>query len=791
MYIKQIKVVYEDAGPVDNRASTSTTINVPDGFKTDLENGTDVAAGTLTATVTPAGSSALASPSIVWSSSDETVATIGASTGVVTLKKVGTTTITASYEGDESNYKPSSNTYVLSVVNTYAKGQVNNPYTVSEALAAISTLDNHGTIADQYVRGIVSTTGSISSGAVTYYISDNGVAENQLMVYKGKNTDGANFTNGTNLELGDEVLVYGTLQNYNSTPEFTQGSQVVSRITKTAPSFTLDVTEKTLDAYTHETVDVTLTTNTDGYVTCESSNPDVATVALKSAGVYTITAQSEGSATITIKSATSATYKPASASVAVTVEDGRADAGISFAETDIEKTWGESFTGLALSNPNSVDVTYSSTDESVATVSSTGVVTMVKAGSTTIKATFAGNATYKAYVASYDLTINKAEAGLSYSENTFDVVLGDENFVAPVLNNPNGLTVTYSSNNTNVALVDENTGEVDLDASAEATVMITATFAGNDNFKTGSTNYTINIIDPNKKGSKLNPYTVAEVNSGSYSGKNYVTGYIVGYFSGKDSNASSSGNSNLALSDTPDEISGANTIAVQLPSGTLRTSWNIDDNNVIGYKVLVYGNITGYFTGKTGVKSPSQISAVSVPVSVSAAGWATYSSNYPLDFTGIAALTAYTATKEGSVVKFNKVTGKVPANTGLLVRGETANVPVCSSAEAVKNLLVGVTTETVMTANTVFVLMKGSKGIGFYKNTNDFTLRANSAYLPAEAVEGSTARAFIALDDETTGIADVKAVKEDAEGMFDLQGRKIAKPTKGLYIVNGKKIVVK
>lgn len=179
------------------------------------------------------------------------------------------------------------------------------------------------------------------------------------------------------------------------------------------------------------------------------------------------------------------------------------------------------------------------------------------------------------------------------------------------------------------------------------------------------------------------------------------------------------------------------------------------------------------------------------PITISSAGWATYCSSNALDFTGITTLTAYTASKDGDVVKFNKVTGKVPANEGLLVRGETANVPVCASSEPVENLLVGVTAETVMDANTVFVLMKGSKGIGFYKNTNDFTLRANSAYLRAEDVEGSTARAFIALDDETTGIADVKAVKEDAEGMFDLQGRKIAKPTKGLYIVNGKKVVVK
>ena len=354
-----------------------------------------------------------------------------------------------------------------------------------------------------------------------------------------------------------------------------------------------------------------------------------------------------------------------------------------------------------------------------------------------------------------------------------------------------GAVVTWSGNNDEVATINASTGAVTLVGAGSVT--FTATYAGNGDYsgKTDSYNMTVIYDDPNAPGTINNPLTVADVNSDSYSGNNYVTGYIVGYFSGKDSNASSSGNSNLALSDTPDEISGANTIAVQLPSGTLRTSWNIDDNNVIGYKVLVYGNITGYFSGKTGVKNTSEISAVSVPVSVSAAGWATYSSNYPLDFTGVTTLTAYTATKVGNVVKFNKVTGKVPANEGLLVRGESASVPVCASAEPVENLLEGVTEETVKDANSIFVLMKGASGIGFYKNTNDFTLRANSAYLPAEDVEGSTARVFIALDDETTGIADVKAVKEDAEGMFDLQGRKIAKPTKGLYIVNGKKIVVK
>lgn len=178
-------------------------------------------------------------------------------------------------------------------------------------------------------------------------------------------------------------------------------------------------------------------------------------------------------------------------------------------------------------------------------------------------------------------------------------------------------------------------------------------------------------------------------------------------------------------------------------------------------------------------------------ITISPVGYATYCSSAALDFTGITTLTAYTATKDVDGVTFNKVEGKVPANTGLLVSGETTNVPVCASADPVTNLLVGVTTETVKDANTIFVLMNGSKGIGFYKNSNAFTLRANSAYLPAEAVETAGARAFIGFDDEATGIAEMNTQKEDVKRMFDLQGRKVTKAAKGLYIVNGRKVVVK
>lgn len=83
-------------------------------------------------------------------------------------------------------------------------------------------------------------------------------------------------------------------------------------------------------------------------------------------------------------------------------------ANLSFSETECSARMGEEFTAPTLSNPFSVDVTYSSSEESVATVNASGEVTLMGAGSTTIKATFAGNDTYAEDSASYNLTVKPA-----------------------------------------------------------------------------------------------------------------------------------------------------------------------------------------------------------------------------------------------------------------------------------------------------------------------------------------------------------------------------------------------
>ena len=193
-----------------------------------------------------------------------------------------------------------------------------------------------------------------------------------------------------------------------------------------------------------------------------------------------------------------------------------------------------------------------------------------------------------------------------------------------------------------------------------------------------------------------------------------------------------------------------------------------------------------------------------VTKTMTAAGWATYCSPYALDFTNdIANLTdvyIVTGGEDSHVTTTSVKGGTVPANTGLLLKGTAGdiNIPIVgSSTTSVSgNKLIGVLVDTPIAQNTGYVLMNdATDGIGFYKNGNatNFTVGANTAYLPADFA-GAGARSFFSLDDETTGINMVNGEGLKVNGSevyYDLQGRRVLYPTKGLYIVNGKKVIIK
>lgn len=133
-------------------------------------------------------------------------------------------------------------------------------------------------------------------------------------------------------------------------------------------------------------------------------------------------------------------------------------------------------------------ITYSSSDNEIAEVEGKDIY-LYKAGTVTITATSAATEIYSAATATYTLNIvdSRADAGVSVKENevTVDVATGSYD-LASNINNANGVTLTYTSNNADFK-VENNT----LNFENEGTVTITASFAGNDTYKPATVQYTL------------------------------------------------------------------------------------------------------------------------------------------------------------------------------------------------------------------------------------------------------------------------------------------------------------
>lgn len=114
-------------------------------------------------------------------------------------------------------------------------GTANNPYTVAQAIAAV---DNGTGINDIYVKGYVCVGGSnLNNGAMNYWISDDGTETNKFEIYKGMSFNASNFSQTSDIQIRDFVVVYGNILLYQSTTyEFSSGSKLIS-LKLPAPTF--------------------------------------------------------------------------------------------------------------------------------------------------------------------------------------------------------------------------------------------------------------------------------------------------------------------------------------------------------------------------------------------------------------------------------------------------------------------------------------------------------------------------------------------------------------------------
>ena len=241
---------------------------------------------------------------------------------------------------------------------------------------------------------------------------------------------------------------------------------------------------------------------------------------------------------------------------------------------------------------------------------------------------------------------------------------------------------------------------------------------------------------------------------------------------------------------------------------TLTLSNNVETLKFVGgdavisgktYTVEADGNLDFVTTGSVYIED------ITISKEEQNIGGATLVSENALDFTDVTEIEAYVATAASAgTVTFNRVY-KVAAETPLYLKANAAvsvDVPVLDGdPETIStNLLKGSATNTTDLRSTddtkyyVFGVLDDEAGFYPVSTTGTLTSAAGKAYLELAASQASLARSIRMVFDDVTGINTVKENEGNETGdniWYTLQGARVAKPTHGIYIRNGKKIFIK
>lgn len=456
-------------------------------------------------------------------------------------------------------------------------------------------------------------------------------------------------------------------------------------------------------------------------------------------------------------------------------------------------------------------VAWESSNEEVATIEN-GIVTALKGGQTTITATYAGqDGTYKGSSASFTLTVAEAivdgifdfSIGQDYGSNleksavkiqTSTWVAGNVTMVA------SGRNCWYTDNRT-FRLYKNNAGEGEEDNAGTLTfsvseddkVITKIEFTGND---------------------ALKDITAAE---GSYSNKTWEGASKTVTFSAIPTASTIQIETITVTYGNPPSIVPP---ISSVPTGTYYEAKTVE-LTCATEGAEIYYTIDGTdptidenkkYTGAFAVSETTTIKAIATtatavstvmtvtitilpPVEITLTkNIETYCNATALDFSQ-SGLKVYKAkVEDGKAVLTEVTTGRVPASRGVILMGEPEKKyeakPIESADKLEDNELFGLANDGKVSysydGKYCYILQDGK----FKKATGD-KLKGGKAYLKTEYnVESAGARELkIVFAGETTGI---KAIETSAsKNVYDLQGRKVVAPTKGLYIINGKKMIVK
>ncbi len=434
----------------------------------------------LSATLLPAGATGA---SVTWSTSDDNVASVNETTGVVTGVMEGTAVITATVEG--TNIKDTITVNVVAKLGGLSAPIVSN------------SMDDCGSNALYPLNW--TRTGQHSNGSS--FITDSGRTYYQM---KRDGTEGNAISwlyTTADTDFESVVLKYDVMiDNGNMTdwsvhlPAFTDNTKqrpIVVTVSDNALRNT-DVTFTAGEWYTVELILVNTAWSlyVDGVKVSDGAIADDKTIAYINMGI--------GNA-----GGSPADGQSAGANVAMNIDNFAvynftAAAGFAFEKNQYEVVAGKTIQPEWILKPNNAylpSVTYKSSNEAVATVDENGVVTGVSAGEATITATPAPSTGLDPVSAT--VTVKSASNAVSVSgvvinETNVSVRVGDTTTLTATITPENATVkgVTWESNNTAVAIVDAATGVVTGVAAGTAQITVIT----DDEGKTATVTVTVESI---------------------------------------------------------------------------------------------------------------------------------------------------------------------------------------------------------------------------------------------------------------------------------------------------------
>lgn len=601
-----------------------------------------------------------------------------------------------------------------------------------------------------------------TSGAKIYYTTDGKEPTNASTLYTEAITVDKSMT--------IKAIAYVDADNYSDVASATysilQDAEVKWQTYGEDGSSKVDLTETTI--YTDGDLDLFVFTASAGKQTFTSSDENVATVETKTGllGEYlALNVKGAGTTTITVNVAADDTYAAGSASFVLHVQEHKQKITMSFAEASYTAKLGEAFTAPELTvTPKVTPIVYSSSDANVATVdATTGAVTILAMGVTTIKAEYVGDEVYDPASAQYTLQVVDPNADILTADklpatNTTYTDFKDVQHVTGTLYAGNTAKTTEGNIQTSTGTKKKNSGIVST-SSMGFVKSITITFA-----KAGSVNVYGNT----------SPYTSA---ADLYEANGTNQGVKLGTLSGAAGETVS-----LTITDANYPYIGIRSQNNAIYLSEIAISWT--PATVVR---------TGLTAGRYGT--------ICLEKNVTAMLGASF---YEI---------AYREDKDGTPYKvcFDEVT-TLEAGVPYIFLAEDEQITVVygnetATAAGSKNGLVG-TFDAISDGDAGTV---GNQLEGNYLINNNMirlcggncNLPANRAYIrmndvSTNVVAPAPGRRRITLQNADTqvasglnGISEDSSIAPQQEGIYDVLGRKLEQTAgTGFYIINGKKQVV-